>query len=224
MKLVVISDTHTQHMKLAIPDGDVLIHCGDATMRGSMEEVSGFAEWFMSLPHKLKLFTPGNHDALFQSHRALSESMLAGVEILSDRAFRYGGLLFYGSPWTRKFMNWSFMADEAKLARYFELIPEQQQVDVLITHGPPHGVLDGNPVTIIGHPGASVTERSGSEALGDRVMRIKPRIHVFGHIHSGYGTVGNPATTFYNAAICNDAYEPVNAPHVIEIEPREVTK
>ncbi len=145
--------------------------------------------------------------------------MLGNVEILIDRAIRARGLLFYGTPWTRRYGSaQAFMDDEAFLERKFDLIPERH-VDVLITHCPPYGVCDGAPVIIIGHPGASVTERLGSSALADRVMKVKPRVHVFGHVHlGGHQTSENPTTRFYNAAICNDAYEPVYQPHVIDIE------
>jgi Icc-related predicted phosphoesterase len=220
-RLVIISDTHNRRTAVKVPDGDVLVHCGDATVDGRIDEFAKFAKWFLAFPHEIKLFCPGNHDIVAETHRALTQSLLAGAEILIDRAFRHAGLLFYGSPWVPVPAVGTFCADEATLFRKFDLIP-QANLDVLITHAPPHGCLDGHSVTLIGHPGASGSVRLGSESLSDRVIKVKPRIHCFGHVHSGYGSLDNGTTQFFNAAICDDKYQPVNAAHVVDIEPREV--
>ena len=42
IKFVCISDTHTKHYALKIPDGDVLIHAGDFTYGGQPKEIDEF--------------------------------------------------------------------------------------------------------------------------------------------------------------------------------------
>lgn len=94
--------------------------------------------------------------------------------------------------------------------------------DVLITHGPPHGILDEAPM-----PNPDTKDRHvGCEMLLDRVLQIRPQLHVFGHIHEGYGVLSTEChslqtkTTFVNAATCDAAYRPVNAPIVVGVEAR----
>ena len=81
--------------------------------------------------------------------------------------------------------------------------------DVLVTHGPPFGVLDK------AHP-SSV--HLGCEELAKAVEQTKPRLHVFGHIHGGHGFYGGKDTQFVNASVVNEAYRLVHEPQVVEIE------
>jgi 3',5'-cyclic AMP phosphodiesterase CpdA len=67
-RIVCISDTHNFHEQIRIPDGDILIHAGDATNRGTVEEIVFFNQWFCRLPHRHKIFVAGNHDWLFETN------------------------------------------------------------------------------------------------------------------------------------------------------------
>jgi Icc-related predicted phosphoesterase len=208
MRLVAISDTHNQALR-KLPDGDVLIHAGDATNMGSLSEIQQFAKWFGRMPHKYKLFTPGNHDISFQDNEPLARRITTdvGVTVLIDQSFVIDGVKFYGSPWQPEFCDWSYNLPRGReLAAKWDLIPKD--VNVLITHGPPRGILD-----MVGRRGDI-----GCEDLRTAVMkRKKLKAHIFGHIHYSYGMVNDGIRRFYNAAICDERYQPVNAPWEIDI-------
>lgn len=202
MKIVCISDTHNFHNQLTIPDGDMLIHAGDATVYGKISEVAAFAEWFNGLPHKHKIFVAGNHDWLYEKDPYLAKTF---VPNLLDNLIEIEGLKIYGSSWNPWFYDWAFNLHRGEpLAEKWALIPDE--VDILVTHSPPYGI--GDAVNGVGQ---------GCEELRKVVDRIRPKVNVFGHIHEGYGTVELNGTFFVNASICDGAYQPVNEPIVIEI-------
>ena len=196
---------------MKLPDGDVLIHCGDATGLGSLNEFVDFNRWMSEQPHKYKIFVAGNHDWLAYRDHGLATQILQDVIYLRDSMVEIEGKKFYGSPWTPEFGNWAFMSPREKLAERWKLIPEK--VDVLITHGPPHGILDG--VVRWGEM-EEMVENVGCEELRWEVLhRVKPRYHVFGHIHGGYGVKTlNDETVFMNVSCCDEDYDPVNPPKV----------
>src|SRR5688572_7060366 len=184
-RIVCLSDTHNCNDQIAVPDGDILIHSGDATITGTLHEIKLFNEWFAGLPHRYKIFVAGNHDWLFEQDREAAESLLdVGIVYLQDSSVEIEGLTFYGSPWQPRFFDWAFNLNRGSgMAEKWKHIPND--IDVLITHGPPNGILDGV-ATKWG------TENAGCEELRSRVEEISSygrlKLHVFGHIHSGYGT------------------------------------
>ncbi len=221
MRLVFISDTHDQHslMRHPVPDGDILIHAGDATMMGRMNEIAAFGVWFRSLPHKHKVFVAGNHDWMFAKNRMMALSLLnqglignerkPEIVYLEDGGAVIGGLNIYGSPWQPTFFDWAFNLDRgAAIKHKWDLIPDG--LDVLVTHGPPMGIHD-QVSPLLG------SEHLGCEELMAAVERTKPKIHAYGHIHGGYGRTQYVNTLFINAAVCNEAYKPVNPPVVVDI-------
>lgn len=200
MKLVCISDTHG-HTDLQVQDGDVLIHAGDLTPRGTIESFRQGIEWLGSLPHKAKLFVPGNHDFCCEKNPDLSDSICHahGVHLLIDKSISVFGFRYYGSPWQPWFHDWAFnLKSEEHLRRVWEKVPTN--TDVLITHCPPFGIQDP------GFGGRSI----GCPHLRAAVLqRIRPSVHVYGHAHQGHGAVthGEPSTLFINASLCNDRNE-----------------
>ena len=182
-----MADTHMFHADFrgtsAIPAGDVLVHAGDMGRAGDEEELAEVARWLRSLPHRHKVVVAGNHDFLFQTEPAKARELFAGLTYLEDSGCTIDGVTFWGSPWTPVFFDWAFMLPrESDLMKdKWALIPER--LDVLITHGPPHGTLDDARTYRGG--GRHV----GCEALRDRVAVVKPRVHVFGHIHNNQGVV-----------------------------------
>jgi predicted phosphohydrolase len=209
MRLVLISDTHT-HRGISLPEGDVLVHAGDATGTGTSEEVEDFLKWFASQPHPHKIFIAGNHDWLFQRWPDVGSMMLAEyptITYLQDSGIEIDGLRFWGSPWQPWFMDWAFNLPRKgeRLRQVWNQIP--LGTDVLITHGPPHGILD----TVRGQ------EHLGCEELRIRLATVKPRIHVFGYIHGGYGVAQSSTTIYVNASTCDEAYRPVHRPIVVEV-------
>jgi predicted phosphodiesterase len=226
MKIVLISDTHGLHSSIRVPYGDLLIHAGDLSSSGTDSEVAAAATWLGSLPHAHKIAIAGNHDWLFekQPSRAAALMRSAGVTYLQDSGTIVDGLSIYGSPWQPEFMHWAFNVPRGQLAKYWQRIPTS--LDILITHGPPHGILDQRVPPAMRKLASWEDEEpfAGSEHVGDEelltaVERTQPRVHVFGHIHRGYGTTQNRQTTFFNAAICDEEYRPVHAPWVIDMVP-----
>jgi Icc-related predicted phosphoesterase len=206
MKIVAISDTHLQH-DLEIPEGDLLIHSGDATHRGLYSEVKKFGEWFCSLPHKHKIFVPGNHDFLFEENPTVGKALLPGVTVLIDNSLEIDGIKIYGTPYVPTYYDWAFMKPEKDLIEVYAKIPDN--LDLLITHGPPYDILDFN----------QRGDLCGSTALRNAVIHKAPRYHVFGHIHeaSGIIQINGKGTVFVNAAVLNDRYYMARQAKVFEL-------
>lgn len=207
VKVVALSDTHNRFPE--VPNGALLIHAGDATMTGTLREMKTFVEWMESLPHTYKVFVAGNHDFLMEGPvgRALVES--AGIIYLQDEGTLIEGLSIWGSPWTPRFGNWAFMKPQEAMEEVWHFMPDA--LDILITHGPPWGVLDEAP------RGEGV-ENVGCERLVDYVETQEPRYHVFGHIHAAHGSMQPGFTHFFNVAICDEAYQPVHLPTTFEVK------
>jgi len=220
MKIVFLSDTHNK--EVPVPAADVLVHCGDMTMAGTVGEISAFNAWMMKLPHKRKVVIPGNHDWLFERRKDYAKSLLSpDITYLEDSGTEIDGVKFWGTPWTNNFGDWAFMTRPEWQEAKFRQIPKD--TDVLISHGPPKGVLDQcekpNFEWDDGYTPRSktTTEHAGSAQLRDILERRKPRIVAFGHIHEGYGEFRHFGTHYINCSIMDGGYKPVNKPIVVEI-------
>lgn len=214
MRVVFISDTHT-HQDFPMPEGDVLVHAGDATSTGTLPEVAQFLDWFSRLPHRHKIFIAGNHDWLFEREPGLAALLLVEhpeLIYLQDSGVELDGLRFWGSPWQPEFCAWAFNLPRKgrALREAWNRIP--LGTDVLITHGPPHGVMD----QVRGGP------HLGCEELTLRAAVVKPRVHVFGHIHDGHGVVSDGSRVSVNASVCDERYRPVNRAIVVDLTPGRV--
>ena len=206
MRVVCISDTHNQLHKLDIPTGDLLIHAGDLTRRGSLMEVQEADRALSRLPHRHKIIIAGNHDWAFVREPAAARASITSAIYLEDEAVVIEGLRLYGSPWQPWFFDWAFNYPRGvSLKPVWDLIPET--TDLLITHGPPRGHGD--------RPARG--ELVGCPDLTMAIQRIRPRIHVFGHIHEGYGITQEGPTTCINASSCMLNYIPLNKPIIIDI-------
>jgi Icc-related predicted phosphoesterase len=219
LTVVAISDTHGRHdmMKHPVPDGDVLIHAGDFTGRGLMSEAIEFAEWLDEFPHNHKLIVPGNHDGIVEVEPDWAKDMFGecGIELLLHETVEIGGFKFFGSPFTPAFLNWHFMR-----ARGAELRGDWQDIDldtdVVITHGPAYGHGDLVPA----YKG-EIRRLVGCLELLRRLKDVRPRYHIFGHIHDGHGLSASDeveGTVFANVSICDERYRPQNKPFVFQLE------
>jgi len=208
MKIVCISDTHEKHREVDLPGGDVLIHAGDFTFAGGLKPTMDFLDWFESRPFKHKIFVCGNHDFFFEQGRKVSLLEGRGFHYLMNSGVRLEErITLWGSPFTPEFMNWAFMERREKIGSIWEQIPGD--LDVLITHGPPFGILDR---TLSGM-------NVGCKALLETVKFRKPRIHLFGHIHEGYGRIEKNGTVFVNASLCDPGYRLSNKPVIVDLSP-----
>lgn len=226
MKIDCISDLHGHYPKLE--GGDLLIVAGDLTARDTAIEYLDFNGWLCEQKYDRKIVIAGNHDGLIE--KGINVEIKEGlssvvVPILADRAIylqdfgcHYQGMKIWGSPWTKNFKGQNpkckaFGLDtEEELAAKWALIPDD--TNILITHSPPYVILDHVEKYCYGNSRDYDILPCGSETLRQHVMqRIKPAIHVFGHIHEWGGKIVDTVTTkFINASHVNEHYQPVNKP------------
>ena len=197
MKILHISDTHNRHSQLQqLPEADVIVHSGDFTLAGAESEVIDFMEWFCDLPYWHKIFIAGNHDA------CLFGADISGLpdhcHYLYGSGLEIDGIRFFGIP--------MFVEDDisGNYTKMLENIPSD--TDVLITHQPPYLVMD-----------ESAGLHYGNRTLLDAVKHVKPKAHLFGHIHDAYGMSECSGTLFSNASIVNENYELCNQTNVIQL-------
>lgn len=211
---VCLSDTHSRHEGLVVPDGDILLHSGDYSMMGYDHEVRAFLIWYERQPHAFKILTNGNHEVEVEANYPLFRAMLKeyapSVIYLNDSGANVMGLKLWGSAVTPRFgYGWAWNCDRgADIARHWDMIPTD--TDVLITHGPPHGINDR--LERGEHVGCEDLRRTIDERLDDL------KLSVAGHLHSAYGRDQIGGKTFVNASVVNERYELTNAPVVVEIE------
>ena len=223
MRITLISDTHTRHglidPKVDLPGGDLLLHAGDLMNSGrNQNDIKDFCHWYNSLEHyDHKIFIAGNHDRMFENFPEESKEIYSSykwITYLQDEWIKIGFngnfndeemVKIYGTPWQPEFCNWAFNLPKGGpgLMSKWEAIPED--TDILITHGPPQEVLD-----VSGPPYNQPL--LGCALLRERVDEIKPKIHVFGHIHGSYGYKFQNGTHFFNASILNEDYNYTNKP------------
>jgi len=234
VRFVCISDTHSRHNKVKLPEGDVLIHAGDFSMTGELKEVVEFGKWLASLPYAAKVVIAGNHDITFEPKyykarggkrfhkgneyknpqevkQAFVDAAGPSVQYLEDESFCFRGISMFGSPWQPDFCDWAFNVKRGPaIAAKWEAIPSG--IDVLVTHGPPLGRGD-----LCSHG-----SRAGcANLLASIQQRVKPAYVVYGHIHEGNGATFDGTTHYINASSCNVDYKCCNAPLVFEMPSRD---
>ena len=223
MKITVISDLHTRHGLIPmedLPGGDLLICAGDIMNSGyNKNDILDFCTWFNSLDqYEDKVFIAGNHDRMFENHPEAVEELtniFLDIDYLQDEELVIYGdgpngdrpednIRIYGSPWQPEFYNWAFNLPKngIELAAKWEAIPDN--TDILITHGPAYDTLD----TVVGR----FWDNLGCNLLAERIAVVKPKIHVCGHIHSGYGYEFKDGTHFFNASVLDEQYEYTQKP------------
>jgi predicted phosphodiesterase len=232
MKITFISDTHSKHSQIRkdLPGGDLLIHAGDISSMGYLREIEEFCSWFDSLDrYDFKFFIAGNHDwgfldrekffiqrdafvplktqEILNSYKSIDylRDSVQQIQVNDERPIKV-----YGSPWQPEFMDWAFNLPKNgfELEKRWNDIPED--IDILITHGPAYGYVD----RVIGR-----TENLGCELLAKRIKQIKPKIHVCGHIHTGYGYQFDGDTHYINASVLNEQYTYANKPLIVDWNP-----
>ncbi|VDN55378.1 unnamed protein product [Dracunculus medinensis] len=206
---------------MTIPPGDVLVIAGDITNYGFPDEIKAFNENMAKLRYPFKVAIAGNHDctfdeaylkssgkdigekelalkkklvaALAQSKITNPKSLLTEVIYLQDSLIEIFGIRIYGTPWQPRYDNLAF-----NISRGQQILDKWNQIpagiDVLITHTPPLGHGDMLPSGI----------RVGCvELLNSCVRRIRPKYHIFGHVHQGYGCTSDGYTKFVNCSYQN---------------------
>ena len=211
-KICAVSDVHCTDIQTE--PADILTVSGDLTYRGSLDELAQFRKWLVAQPQKYKVVIAGNHDFCLEDpkRRAIAENMLGGdgIVYLRDQLTVVEGLRIYGSPWQPWFHDWAFNLERGtEIALKWAMIPEN--VDILLTHGPPFGYGDRTFWT---------KERVGCADLLAAIDLKKPRVTCFGHIHEDAGEWTRNGCKLIN---CNVGYKvgeyPTPKPVVFELEP-----
>jgi len=209
MRIVAIADTHGHHADLdPLPEGDLLVHAGDLTRIGRLEEIEAVADWLRSQPHRHKVVIAGNHDLGFEKQPKRARAALGeGLTYLQDARVTLDGVTIWGSPWQPEFFSWAFNLPRGPaLAERWAAVPEG--VDVLVTHGPPQGFGD----QVHG-------QRVGCADLRAALPRIRPALHLYGHIHEDGGQWWHEG-----ACICNvTTWEGERGATVIDLDPARRT-
>ena len=238
VRFVCVSDTHDSWRGESkaggksgpdVPMGDVLVHAGDFTRSGKMDEVARFRAWLEATPHEHKVVVAGNHEttldadyyrkrgARMMGHRPMQDpdacrallTSTPGITYLENSFAMVAGVGVWGSPVTPTFCDWAFNVDAGPdIAKVWATIPSRG-VDVLVTHGPPRGHGDR----------CEAGNLAGCADLLARVEAVRPALHVFGHIHEGYGVTRNAHTVFVNASTCTVRYRATNPPIVVDLVP-----
>lgn len=227
LKVCHISDSHNLHRYVKIDnDVDIIIHTGDMTNHGTRDEMCDFLEWWDKLPPTYKILVPGNHDICFDKSKfegyypywltILLEPYLkwdALNFLLINQSCEIQTINFYGSPYTPKVRphketRWAFSEERWALNSMWPNIPKN--TDVLLTHGPAYGHHDWcNPQQ----------DYVGCESLRWNIQRVKPKVHLFGHIHESYGNSYDQHTIYSNTSLVDYAVtEIINKPFYFSID------
>lgn len=154
-RIFAFSDTHGMYRRLSIPaDVDILICAGDACEGFDPADLQDFFAWYTSIPAKLRIFVPGNHDRIFDQEPARAQNLVPdGVIYLEKEGLEFDGIKFYSVP-ARPYLKTPVT------------IPAD--VDFLITHGPAYSYLDRD---------------MGDRNLFLAIADARPKYHIFGHVH-----------------------------------------
>lgn len=197
MTILHISDTHGQHSFIKkLPTAEIIIHTGDFSNKGTLAEITDFLNWFTALPYPYKIFIGGNHDEGLYEYpfKNLPENCF----YLCNSGITIQNIHFYGIP---------MFLEDIMMGTYDKNIQKiPKNTDILLTHQPPYTILDDSENT-----------HFGDMLLYDKVMEVKPKYHLFGHIHSCYGRKSINNTTFFNTAMVDENYQLKNEGFVFTI-------
>jgi len=209
MKFTCISDTHRT---FPIPDkgGDVFIHAGDFSLLSPQfrenymvlkKEFDDFKRYLVQIRKKFRhvIFVPGNHDFIFENFEKEVREELANIKVnlLINQPLNIDGVKIWGSPITPPFNNWAFSLPDIARESLWDTIPED--TDILVTHGPPLQILDKCP-----------NGNVGCVYLSEKTRQLRPKYHVFGHIHESHGSAKVLDTQHYNVSYMDGMYQPAH--------------
>lgn len=220
MRIVATSDTHSVVDVSKIPDGDVFIHAGDLMTTGYPDDFKKQLTWLKKLPHKVKLYVPGNHDFHLQVYPgpALQELRSIGVWVLGlPGNVNYvdyelpNGMHVMGLPFVTELPRWAFNMGDTSVWKYIKNLPSAvKKADIVVSHAPPFTYLDK---TLTGKHGGVYAYQSLFEA--GEFPNVKHWIS--GHVHEAYGTLEKNGCTFHNVALSDRAYKHSNTPLVLDL-------
>lgn len=212
MRIVATSDTHKKVDISIVPDGDVFIHAGDLMTTGYPDDWKEQLVWLAELPHKEKLYVPGNHDfhICMYPGPALQDMRKIGVKVIglpgNDMFATHtldNGMILLGLPFVKSLPRWAFNTNEYKVREYLERMPA---CDIVVSHSPVYGILDGDG-----------SFNAGFKCYVDYIKKHNPKFWIHGHIHEAYGYRKFINTDVYNVALCDREHNHVNPPLVLDL-------
>jgi Icc-related predicted phosphoesterase len=197
-----ISDTHSQHKKIDLPGGDIVIHSGDCSSGSEVEAALEFLDWFKEQNYRHRILVPGNHDFIFEliPEQMEEECKKRSIILLNDLGCEIEGIKVWGSPVQPWFFDWAFNRQRGPdIQKHWDLIP--LNTEILITHGPPQGIRD----EVTRRDGSC--EHAGCEDLYKTILQTQIKLHIFGHIHETGGYTYLDGRTYINASSLDGTYK-----------------
>ncbi|CAL5972256.1 Calcineurin-like_phosphoesterase [Hexamita inflata] len=202
MQITHISDIHGLQRKiLSLPGGDILFVTGDVTSstRPELEVVLEFFEFLQRQNYDFIVLIAGNHDKLFQEKSAEIRSLLKRypkIFYLEDEMLcitvRDQPLRIFGTPHSA--LSWSSAFVLTKQQDIINRFQKSVNADIVLSHGPPFGILDLT----------QKNENIGCGHLLNFIIKEKPKLHLFGHVHEAFGSESRWGTHFVNGAVLNE--------------------
>jgi predicted phosphodiesterase len=208
LKIALLSDTHELHRSADVPACDLLIHAGDWTFFSRrLDQIEDFNEWLGEQHAPLgRILCPGNHETYLERDPSL-KSLTSNGKVLISEPYDIHGLKLFATSVVPLLGTGFGIASAEERSRIYAQIPIE--TDVLISHGPPYGILDCA-------PGDSTHQ--GCRELLKAVRRIRPKLHVFGHVHTGFGLYETEHTLFVNAALLGPHGDIENRPVMLSMD------
>ncbi|MBA5628987.1 metallophosphatase domain-containing protein [Moheibacter lacus] len=201
MHLLHLSDSHNQHRSLEnLPEADIIVHSGDFSFAGTRAEFLDFLNWFLGLDYQHKIFIGGNHDYFLEgkSQKDIQKMLPKNCHYLFHSGVTIENIKFWGVP--------MFVSEDIDGSYFRKIKRIPKNTDILISHNPPFGILDlDGKINFV------------CKSLGEKIVEIKPKFHLFGHIHNAFGIEKSKHTTFSNASILNGNYEFQNLPNIFVV-------
>lgn len=218
MRICAISDVHCKWNKTVIPECDLLISAGDYSFLGEPHVVKDFHKWLDKQPAKHIISLQGNHEKGVEKNFELSKQIATDacprVHFIEEGLVEIEGIKIWLSAIQPFFCNWAYNRYPGEdIQKHWDRIPS---CDIVVTHGPCHGLLDGIPEFDM-RKGEMVIRHVGCPQLLEKLLEMKPKVHISGHIHEGWGEIHHSGIHFINASICDENYNATNKPIVFEI-------
>jgi Icc-related predicted phosphoesterase len=204
LTMVLLSDTHGLHRELSMPAADVFLHAGDICMLGDRSAIRDFDRWLGELGYRHCILVPGNHDSPILE----DPSLVSNAVVLINQGIEIDGLRIWGTPGG---VVEARSVEERR--RLYSMIP--MDTDVLITHGPAYSILDSAPRS---------DHHGGDQELREAVERVRPRLHLCGHVHPGRGSWETEHTVYVNGALLSELGDVNPQPTVMRMAKKSLTK
>lgn len=233
MKIVCLSDTHGLLPELDLDRIDLVLHAGDYTLHNK-HDIQGqldyfenqFCPWVRRIASQTQFYyINGNHEVFAEKLNINTDYNDVTQKHCIDNSSVFlcdYNIKIYGNPYTPTFYNWAFNLPDMPdgLGKKFKYIPDS--IDILVSHGPPHGVMDYVPGRLVlDRNTGEVVEipacNAGSHELAKAITRVKPRLVVCGHLHSNFGVVKKEGVTYVGCSLMDENYQSNRFPIIIDL-------